>query len=606
MNCSKNRKGTIFPENYYNMSSISDFAMFRFNLWHKNPFFSHHAAAVAAAQAGNPGIMENTSFVPNPLTSPALMVLASTAENHEGARMPAPPHHFQGQNVDKDMPTPFGTPPFTMYRPGEHFPPPLYTPVPPYVRANLERGMGLINPGGGSAFRPVSNPEGVENYHSAFSLAKKPKLDESSSSYASSEKLDRDSCDPTHEGPESKGSTPFVKEERPSSISSATNSENFSDGGDFDRGTPDPEGRSLRKQRRKCVLDGQTPCCPICGITLRPGEVDAHFNLELDKLNRFTRGGRRSRDTTPQGRKSLPSPSGRRGKDSPSMEVASQSRFDTYQRIKCNRQARLTSRSRTRKKKTEETVCPICNERLSGTPEELNGHVEMCLKKRNEIEDEPVDVEGDGDTYEEYTWAGQTRIRATTMLQGGFSGTGFQVMNLKKSMEEDIDLNVDGDDSEQYGTAQFNEGDILPCRSDEPSEDLERKALRGAVLRNISPGDPSTSQCNVSSAHETMEMEGNISSSPGSSPTHPNSMDIEGSAAEVIEALKARLKSKETTKKEIPKCLICMESYNKPLTSIQCWHVHCEGCWLHTLGAKKLCPQCNMITAPGDLRRIYL
>ena len=34
-------------------------------------------------------------------------------------------------------------------------------------------------------------------------------------------------------------------------------------------------------------------------------------------------------------------------------------------------------------------------------------------------EEEPVDVEGE---FEEYEWAGQTRVRATSMLEGGFSG----------------------------------------------------------------------------------------------------------------------------------------------------------------------------------------
>ena len=39
-------------------------------------------------------------------------------------------------------------------------------------------------------------------------------------------------------------------------------------------------------------------------------------------------------------------------------------------------------------------------------------------------EDENVDVEGEGDSgmYEEYEWAGQRRIRATTLLVGGFAG----------------------------------------------------------------------------------------------------------------------------------------------------------------------------------------
>ena len=54
------------------------------------------------------------------------------------------------------------------------------------------------------------------------------------------------------------------------------------------------------------------------------------------------------------------------------------------------------------------------------------------------------------------------------------------------------------------------------------------------------------------------------------------------------------------------RCLICMEPYCVPLTSINCWHVHCEECWMRTLGAKKLCPQCNVITSPADLRKIYL
>ena len=37
-------------------------------------------------------------------------------------------------------------------------------------------------------------------------------------------------------------------------------------------------------------------------------------------------------------------------------------------------------------------------------------------------EDENVDVEGDNEMYEEYEWAGQRRIRATTLLVGGFAG----------------------------------------------------------------------------------------------------------------------------------------------------------------------------------------
>lgn len=35
------------------------------------------------------------------------------------------------------------------------------------------------------------------------------------------------------------------------------------------------------------------------------------------------------------------------------------------------------------------------------------------------------------------------------------TGTGFQVMSTKRITDDDVDLNVDGDDSEQYGQAQY-------------------------------------------------------------------------------------------------------------------------------------------------------
>jgi hypothetical protein len=55
-----------------------------------------------------------------------------------------------------------------------------------------------------------------------------------------------------------------------------------------------------------------------------------------------------------------------------------------------------------------------------------------------------------------------------------------------------------------------------------------------------------------------------------------------------------------------PTCLICLEPYVVPVVSVNCWHVHCEKCWLRTLGAKKLCPRCQTITSPLDLRKIYM
>ena len=45
----------------------------------------------------------------------------------------------------------------------------------------------------------------------------------------------------------------------------------------------------ISEQRKKIVLDGQTPYCPICGLTLRPGEIASHLEVELEKLDKLSR-----------------------------------------------------------------------------------------------------------------------------------------------------------------------------------------------------------------------------------------------------------------------------------------------------------------------------
>ncbi|KAH9500356.1 hypothetical protein Btru_071583 [Bulinus truncatus] len=294
---------------------------------------------------------------------------------------------------------------------------------------------------------------------------------------------------------------------------------------------------------------------------------------------------------------SLPSPSGsRKGKDSPPLEVASKSRYDNFLRIRCNRQSRLSARSRNKKKKpgeegVKETICPICNERVLGVAEDLNAHVELCLKQRTDGEEEPVDVEGE---YEEYEWAGQTRVRATSLLEGGYSGQGFQTVSARKGSDEDAELNVDGDDTEEYGKPQFSEKDILPIGFKGNSSSGDKSQILESPERSFSSRTEAVNSdgggCSKSSVYE------------GFSSCDQRGVDY----AAVIAALQLKLRDYEAEKSSKQKCLICMEAYKTPLTSIQCWHVHCEACWMRTLGAKKLCPQCNMITSPNDLRRVYL
>uniref|UniRef100_A0A672MLA1 E3 ubiquitin-protein ligase RNF220 n=1 Tax=Sinocyclocheilus grahami TaxID=75366 RepID=A0A672MLA1_SINGR len=274
-----------------------------------------------------------------------------------------------------------------------------------------------------------------------------------------------------------------------------------------------------------------------------------------------------------------------------------------------------------RRKPEDGQVCPLCSTPLTGTEEEMSRHVEQCLFKREgATEEDSADVEGENGTrFEEYEWCGQKRVRATTLLEGGFRGTGFAMCSTKESHDSDADLDVDGDDTLEYGKAQYTEADIIPCSGEDQGEAKEREALRGAVLNGGVPSNritpefskwasdemPSTSNGESSKQEPSSS---SLSSTPRTCKNSEIEKITEDSTATTLEALKARIREleKQILRGDRYKCLICMDSYAMPLTSIQCWHVHCEECWLRTLGNKKLCPQCNTITSPGDLRRVYL
>lgn len=191
------------------------------------------------------------------------------------------------------------------------------------------------------------------------------------------------------------------------------------------------------------------------------------------------------------------------------------------------------------------------------------------------------------ETYEEYEWAGQTRIRVSSMLPGGgYSGVGMRSTNTTTT-DEDLNVNVDGDDDTTvYGQSQFTEKDVIPAAQSLAADNYLRSLIAGETP---SKADDS----------ETDEDE---DQSDDDKPTTTET--IQG---QIVESLKSRLREYEKQASAVKnKCQICLEDYKSPLVSISCWHVLCKQCWLRCLGARKLCPKCNMITAPADLRRIYL
>uniref|UniRef100_A0A8C0V063 Ring finger protein 220 n=1 Tax=Cyanistes caeruleus TaxID=156563 RepID=A0A8C0V063_CYACU len=134
--------------------------------------------------------MENSPYLPNPLASPALMVLASTAEASRDASIPCQQPRPFGVPVsaDKDVHIPFTNGSYTfasMYHrqggvPGafanRDFPPSLLHLHPQFAPPNLDcTPISMLNHSGVGAFRPFASSEDRESYQSAFTPAKRLK-----------------------------------------------------------------------------------------------------------------------------------------------------------------------------------------------------------------------------------------------------------------------------------------------------------------------------------------------------------------------------------------------------------------------------------------------
>lgn len=180
---------------------------------------------------------------------------------------------------------------------------------------------------------------------------------------------------------------------------------------------------------------------------------------------------------------------------------------------------------------------------------------------------------------------------------------------------------MDGDDSQIFGSPQYTERNIIvPLAEDNTKENLY---LRNLVIAQTacSATESSTTPARSSLQRASDQPEEDMDVQPSSSNSEPDcgardagsgkvtSVKASGSGdafMHIIDALKAKVREYEVIIQNKSKCLICMDDFRVPVVSICCWHVHCEECWLRTLGARKLCPQCNMITSATDLRRIYM
>ncbi|XP_051525731.1 E3 ubiquitin-protein ligase RNF220-like isoform X2 [Myxocyprinus asiaticus] len=578
--------------------------------------------------------MENSSYMPNPLTSPALMVLASTAEAGRDASVPCQPPRPFGVPVtlEKDTHLSFPSGSYTfasMYHrqggfPTRDFPTPLLHLHPQFAPPNLDCSpLGMLNHGGVGAFRPFSSPPEERDgggYQSAFFPAKRLKgcLEPEAAPHLRYTDV---------EGKEFDFGGAYVPTGSPSALKVAE------DVGKKLFGLPgllaDAQTSSGPEEHKetckvKGLYDTQTPVCPICQTVLRPGELQEHMEQEMERLVQMHHSlGPAQKECLAAGPpKSLFSIHIKREGSSsassphPADEAVHSDRYQTFLRVRTNRQTRLSVKE----------VCwcrCYAKQKVNAIHDYGFPHVSSCLLsvrigklKRRKAEEDQRDgmcVAEDGSVLSagsEFEWAEQRRIQMVSVLRGF---RGLVSSTFKEHHDSDADLDVDGDDTLEYGKAQYTEADVIPCSGNEPRDAEERQAQRGAVLNEDTARRFSPERTKLANSETPTTSNGEFDNNTSTtSPRTCNNSEFEivwdDPSLSTLEALKTRIRDleKQLTRGDRFKCLICMDSYTVPLTSIQCWHVHCEECWLRTLGAKKLCPQCNTITSPGDLRRVYL
>ncbi|KAI0057590.1 hypothetical protein BV25DRAFT_1368355 [Artomyces pyxidatus] len=207
--------------------------------------------------------------------------------------------------------------------------------------------------------------------------------------------------------------------------------------------------------------------------------------------------------------------------------------------------------------------CPVCFQLVHGDPDVVRAHVDACLAHAelsfahspSAEEHEDLDIEGedeDEDPWEESTAAdGVARLRLRASRAQSVRRLGFEV-RAAEADDVEVEVDVEGDDQDAFGGAQFSGADVLALES--------------------------------------------VSQEP-TLPVRPSRISI----PRTLIALQAT-----ETPPDGSGCRICLDAYTEPTVSTGCWHACCRACWLRCLGTAGVCPICKRITAASELRRVYL
>uniref|UniRef100_A0A8B9JDK2 E3 ubiquitin-protein ligase RNF220 middle domain-containing protein n=1 Tax=Astyanax mexicanus TaxID=7994 RepID=A0A8B9JDK2_ASTMX len=178
----------------------------------------------------------------------------------------------------------------------------------------------------------------------------------------------------------------------------------------------------------------------------------------------------------------------------------------------------------------------------------------VCVLQRDgvcAVENGSVVTGGD-----EYEWTEQRRMHMVSILRGF---RGLVCSTVKENQDSDADLDVDGDDSLNYGKAQYSETDVIPSSRDAEESETGLNADAASRLQSPEHAKWLTAETPSTSNEEHSKADGSASTSPPTCRSCELQL-MSSDSLNTLEALKMRIRDleKQLTRGDRIKCLICM------------------------------------------------
>ena len=208
--------------------------------------------------------------------------------------------------------------------------------------------------------------------------------------------------------------------------------------------------------------------CPVCTLSIRgEKELKLHYDKEVKKVDSLGKNLMRKKF-------SMRLRSSQHDEDEEIEEMKLCEREGILQKIKKNKYDRYSqmflfsinrtknssynndtnSSRQTQRSGYDLAQCAICNEFLEVSNEESSRHLSKCFaKKDHEFNLYSESENEDDDIVEEFSWAGQTWIRASSLVNREAFQNEERLTRVEMEDTDEI-LDVDGDD-EYYGDEQY-------------------------------------------------------------------------------------------------------------------------------------------------------